>query len=266
MRFLRHRTGQPQLCRRPKRLPRFCQLRFPGHRAAPGHRRPLFSGTSRLPSPDLIRRHPHHDRTGTHSLLPRFARPHPHRAALIHGNQDDSFRSNSRIAPIIIDITDPVAQTKYTLDTINKVVHRQHLPVATVRKTQLTDQTRSYMGTVSAPDDPSAAVAIHPEQTTEKLGAQTIEGVLAEGTRSTTTYPIDSQGNDRPISVVRETWFSAQLNTIVLSKHNDPRNGEHTTRLINVSLAEPALSLFQPPPDYSIVDEPGAFTITWPPL
>src|SRR5258708_3430258 len=31
-------------------------------------------------------------------------------------------------SPVVVEITDPVAQVKYTLDTANKVAHRQRLP------------------------------------------------------------------------------------------------------------------------------------------
>ena len=77
----------------------------------------------------------------------------------------------------------------------------------------------------------------------------------------TQTIPTGEQGNDRPFEIVSETWMSPDLKTAVLSKHNDPRSGENTTRLINISRNEPDPSLFQPPPDYQIVDETAPFTI-----
>jgi hypothetical protein len=44
---------------------------------------------------------------------------------------------------------------------------------------------------------------------------------------------------------------------------SDPRSGEQTQKLINISRSEPDASLFQPPPDYTIVDEKADFTIQW---
>jgi hypothetical protein len=85
---------------------------------------------------------------------------------------------------------------------------------------------------------------------------------MADGTRHTTTYPIGSVGNDRPIVAISEMWFSKELGLTVLSKNSDPRNGEQTTRLTNISRAEPQMSLFQPPPDYKIVEETGGFTMS----
>jgi hypothetical protein len=70
-------------------------------------------------------------------------------------------------------------------------------------------------------------------------------------------------GNDRPIAVVNETWVSTELKVMVLEKRNDPRTGEHTTKLTNISQADPPATLFQPPPEYSVVDEKGAFDIKW---
>jgi hypothetical protein len=91
---------------------------------------------------------------------------------------------------------------------------------------------------------------------TEDLGTKTIEGVSAHGTRTTMTIPAGEAGNERPMEVVTETWYSEELKTTVLNVHTDPRMGTVTTRLANVRLGEPARSLFDPPADYKI--EEGA--------
>jgi len=99
--------------------------------------------------------------------------------------------------------------------------------------------------------------------TTESLGAQTMEGVLVEGTKTTMIIPEGSQDNDRPITIVTEIWTSPQLKTTIFSKRNDPRFGETTTRLTNIEVSNPILSLFQPPPDYKIVEETGPTTLQY---
>ena len=104
----------------------------------------------------------------------------------------------------------------------------------------------------SAP--PSQRQTPRPQFSRESLGTRTIEGVLAEGSRTTVTYPIGAVGNDRPISTTIETWTSPELKMAVLSKNSDPRNGESTTRLTNISRLEPDLSLFQIPADYEIIE------------
>jgi hypothetical protein len=86
----------------------------------------------------------------------------------------------------------------------------------------------------------------------ESLGKQTIEGVEAEGTRITTTIPAGEIGNEQPIEIVSESWYSPDLQTVVMSRHSDPRIGEHTYRLTNINRSEPPHSLFEVPPDYTV--------------
>jgi hypothetical protein len=86
----------------------------------------------------------------------------------------------------------------------------------------------------------------------ESLGTQTIEGVTAEGTRSTHTIPAGEIGNTLPIEVVDETWYSPELQITVMTKHRDPRSGEMTYRLTNINRGEPDRSLFEVPADYTV--------------
>jgi hypothetical protein len=86
----------------------------------------------------------------------------------------------------------------------------------------------------------------------ETLGKQNIEGVEAEGTRVTRTIETGAIGNDRPIHIVSERWYSPELQTTVMSKNSDPRMGEDTFRLRNVRRGEPGAYLFQPPAGYQI--------------
>ena len=44
---------------------------------------------------------------------------------------------------------------------------------------------------------------------------------------------------------------------------NNPRSGEQTLKLININRSEPDPSLFQPPLDYTVVDEKADFAIKW---
>jgi hypothetical protein len=90
------------------------------------------------------------------------------------------------------------------------------------------------------------------QKKTESLGTQTIEGVTAEGTRSTLTIPAGDIGNTLPIEVVDETWYSAELQITVMTKHRDPRSGETTYRLTNINRDEPDRSLFEVPADYAV--------------
>jgi hypothetical protein len=90
----------------------------------------------------------------------------------------------------------------------------------------------------------------------ELLGSQYIEGVNAEGTRQVTTIPAGAIGNERAIEIVSERWYAAELQTVVLSRHTDPRFGETVYWLTNIDRAEPAANLFEVPPGYTVVSEP----------
>jgi hypothetical protein len=84
----------------------------------------------------------------------------------------------------------------------------------------------------------------------EDLGTQVIEGVTATGTRHTFTIPAEQIGNERPIEIVDERWFSKDLQAFVMTRHSDPRSGETVYRLTNISRTEPDHSLFEVPADY----------------
>lgn len=96
------------------------------------------------------------------------------------------------------------------------------------------------------------------ETRTEKLGTQNIEGVEAEGTRRTTTIPAGAIGNERPIDIVYESWYSNDLQLVVLSKTSDPRIGDQTYRLTNITRSEPDPSLFSLPAGYRLVGHPSS--------
>lgn len=90
-----------------------------------------------------------------------------------------------------------------------------------------------------------------PKSTTESLGFRDIEGVQAAGHLTTTIIPAGTIGNDRDISITYEKWYSGDLQMTIFSKHSDPRFGEHTFRLGNISRNDPPLTVFLPPADYT---------------
>jgi hypothetical protein len=86
----------------------------------------------------------------------------------------------------------------------------------------------------------------------EKLGKQVIEGIEAEGQRATVTIPAGDIGNEQPILVVTESWYSPELQTTVMTRHSDPRMGETIYKLTSINRAEPPHSLFEVPSDYTV--------------
>jgi hypothetical protein len=86
----------------------------------------------------------------------------------------------------------------------------------------------------------------------EDLGTRNIEGVDCIGTRQTSTIPAGAIGNDKPISIVTETWTSEAIGAVVESTSDDPRYGKTTYQLTNLQLGEPPLSLFETPANFKV--------------
>lgn len=175
-------------------------------------------------------------------------------------------------APKLITIVDPVAGVRYLLDADNKIA--QKMPVL------------PELG-VAGPDGPGPGHAVGKQVTiyqrtggpgsdvafnevmakkvgtdsgeaapnSESLGDQTIDGIHVAGTRITTTIPAGKMGNEKPIVVTSERWYSPELKATILTKHDDPWAGELKTELNNVSTTEPDASLFAIPADYKVVDD-----------
>ena len=140
-----------------------------------------------------------------------------------------------------IVIHDPVAGTGYVLEPDQKIA-----------------RTMPARGAMRVPDG-AGPVTVQKfigraEGTvqTESLEPQTIEGVSAQGTRHTRTIPVGEIGNDQPITVVSERWYSPDLQMVVMSKHSDPRFGDTTYTVTNIQRSEPSASLFTVPSDYTV--------------
>jgi len=86
----------------------------------------------------------------------------------------------------------------------------------------------------------------------ESLGKQTVEGVEAEGSRMTVTIPAGEIGNERAIDIVSDRWYSPELQTVVMTRHSDPRFGETVYRLTNINRGEQPRTLFEVPGDYTV--------------
>jgi hypothetical protein len=188
---------------------------------------------------------------------------------LFQGMMGDPAMKDFRVT----EISDPVGGFGYVLDDQNKIAHRVALEARPQRPTlapaagtvPVVVSTGGGTAGIEAgvvrrtpADDPN-----QPQHAMERLGSKNIEGVIAEGTRNTTTWPVNSQGNDRPMVSTNENWRSTELKESVLSTNNDPRSGENVTKLINVSRAEPDPSLFEPPSGYTVVDDKDAITMTF---
>jgi hypothetical protein len=88
----------------------------------------------------------------------------------------------------------------------------------------------------------------------ENLGKQSIGGLETEGTRETVVIETGAIGNNSPIQVTREFWYSPQLGVNLISKREDPRFGVQNFELSNIFLGDPDSKLFEPPAGVRIID------------
>ncbi|HYG81824.1 MAG TPA: hypothetical protein VD861_15610, partial [Pyrinomonadaceae bacterium] len=127
-------------------------------------------------------------------------------------------------------INDPVAGAHYVLDprtrTARKMppirlefapgVREPSGPQGAGAKVQIRVEEDVFAAPVPAPHGAAGPPVMHdfhviaaPDKgVTESLGKQTIEGVVAEGTRTTMTIPAGKIGNEQPIQIVSEKWYS----------------------------------------------------------
>jgi TonB family protein len=103
----------------------------------------------------------------------------------------------------------------------------------------------------------TATATAKPETTREEIGTDTMEGLPVQGVRVTQTYLSGRLGNDRPLTIVTEYWYAAQLRINLLTKRTDPRYGVQSVRVTELNRQEPDASLFAIGDDYKVVNEAG---------
>jgi hypothetical protein len=143
----------------------------------------------------------------------------------------------------IVTINDPVARVHYSLDLARKTA---------VRSAPMFTKRIEGPPLASAPIGAQVQVRRGDDAQSESLGTRQFDGVSAEGTRITTTIPAGAIGNQAPIQIVAERWYSPELRIVVASRRSDPRFGETIFRLENIVREEPHGELFQVPADFTI--------------
>jgi len=88
--------------------------------------------------------------------------------------------------------------------------------------------------------------------TKESLGSKTINGLVAEGTRTTRVIPAGAHGNSEALTITHEEWVSPDLKVEVERVETDPRFGTTTVEVTNLSREEPSAALFQTPAGYRV--------------
>jgi hypothetical protein len=187
--------------------------------------------------------------------------------------EESSSGSNPTVRSIFI--TDPVEGVSYTLVTSTKMAHK--LPQRQVGFSystggsgegagtgrgagEIKTETRTFImnDAGSGPEtfffSTQDVNSSKTKPVVEHLGMQTIEGVAAEGTRTTVTIPAGQIGNEQPIVTVTERWYSPELQVMVMNTRSDPRMGTTTYKLTNINRTEPSPTMFQVPSDYKVIE------------
>jgi hypothetical protein len=134
-----------------------------------------------------------------------------------------------------IIIHDPVAGVSYALDPTSHTARSTQIPAA-----------RPSTGEAHSHERPQTAAK------TDDLGTQVIQGLTVQGKRVTRVIAPGREGNEKEIDIVTETWYSPDLQVVVMSKTSDPRFGESVYQLNSISRTEPDASLFSVPSDYTV--------------
>jgi len=169
-------------------------------------------------------------------------------------------------APQTIFIDDSVAGVHYILNPKDRTARKISLPnpkagdVTFTAAVPPSKQVMRFERRIAGPGGPGETITFEgstfesalPKPQTESLGKRVIEGIEAEGTRTTITLAPGQVGNELPIQIVSESWFSTELQVVVMSKNSDPRMGDTLYRLTGINRSEQPRSLFEVPADYKV--------------
>lgn len=147
--------------------------------------------------------------------------------------------------PPLVIIEDPATGIHVTLDAGRRVAVRRHVAAAGAREDTPTFAARARPGR-------SGDALLGGNVRQETLGEKVIEGVRAEGIRTTMTIAADAVDGLPSAPVVSERWYSPELQVVVRTVRSDPRFGETIYRLSNIVRGEPAAQLFEVPTGYRI--------------
>jgi hypothetical protein len=86
------------------------------------------------------------------------------------------------------------------------------------------------------------------------LGDKMLNGVRATGTQRQYTIAAGSVGNEKPIVLTVEQWYSPELGLIVMKNARASTGGEFAFQVENIVRGDPDAALFTIPPGYKVVE------------
>lgn len=155
--------------------------------------------------------------------------------------------------PRLVFINDPVAGDAFFLNQNQKVAYR--LPLLGTSSRLAAALMRRAAARRVQPLGRDASPRAHPlrnEIVTESLGRKRLNGLRVIGTRTIRIIPAGRIGNEKPIVITTDRWYSFALRTTILVRRSDPRFGTSTFELTHIKLAPPSPSLFAVPVGYKV--------------
>jgi hypothetical protein len=162
--------------------------------------------------------------------------------------QQNSITGDNGASVSAVFIHDPVAGAAYVLDPRSHVARK--LAVTPFNSSGESVEVKTPLSAEGRPGDGRSASGA--QLRTESLGTQLVDGLQADGTRVTRLIPAGQAGNERSIAVVTESWFSQDLQIVLLNKTTDPRVGETIYKVTDLKRLEPDRLLFEIPSGFAI--------------
>ena len=179
----------------------------------------------------------------------RFFRDSQGRTRVEHMFPPITSTMSSAPTVMMVAINDPVSGERYMLHPQQKTA--DVLPWRGASAIQPPVPTPTPPARLSLPGFGFGAVSSDAESKGVPLGEKTIDGIRVVGTQLEHTVPVNAIGNQKPIVITVEQWFSPELGVVVLATHRSTIGSETTYQLEQVVRAEPDAALFGVPPDYT---------------
>ena len=128
-------------------------------------------------------------------------------------------------------------------------------PTTRVRTTLIPDTLQAIVVTLLPRQPGPMSLPIRPVIQREDLGVSSIDGLVVHGFRQSRTVPEGTAGNDPPITITDEYWYSDELHMNITLKRTDPQHGTQFVTLTQVSRGEPDEKMFKVPAEYEVRDE-----------
>ena len=158
-----------------------------------------------------------------------------------------SSGAQASLQSVFIEIDDPTRAERYILDSRTRT--------ATVLKNAIASHLTQPPFAVPGITVRFGGLTIGPREQgwsqPQPLGEQVIEGVRVVGTRREYTLAAGAIGNEKPIGITMEQWFSPDLGMIVSKTGHATTGGDWGYRLEHIVQGDPDPSLFAIPADYT---------------